>query len=87
MEHHDTVITSVSADSISITEDKEAKTFKISQFTEVTVRGQKATLADLKPGMAVSVTIGSDPTTAGRIAAGDAPVHKDAPAAGGHRKK
>ena len=79
IEHFDTVITSASADSISITENKVPKTFKISQFTDITLHGQKAAVSDLKPGMAVSVTVGTDPSTAGRIAAGDAPVHYDPP--------
>ncbi len=79
IEHHDTVITSVAADSITIDADKVTKSFKITQFTEVTLRGQKAALTDLQPGMMVSVTMGADPTTASRIAAGDAPVHNDRP--------
>jgi hypothetical protein len=56
-EHHETVIASVTANSITITEDKATKTFTVTQFTEVTVNGQRATLADLKPGMVVSVTL------------------------------
>jgi hypothetical protein len=66
--HHETVITSVSADSIVITADKVPKTYTVSQFTEVTVNGQKSTVADLKPGMNVSVTL-SDPTRLSRITA------------------
>ena len=79
--HHDTLISSVSGDSITITEDKATKTFKISSMTEIDVRGQKATAADLKPGMMVSITIGMDQGTAERISAGDAPVHPDASSA------
>lgn len=79
IEHHDTTITSVSADSIAIDEDKVPRSFKITQFTEVTLRGQKAAVADLKPGMMVSVTLGADPAVASRIAAGDPPVHNDRP--------
>ncbi|MGZ5024283.1 MAG: hypothetical protein ACXWBS_05405 [Chthoniobacterales bacterium] len=80
-EYHDTVIASVSANSIVITEDKATKTFPITQFTEITLKGQRATLADLKPGMAVSVTIGTDGVSASRISAGDPPVHFAAPKA------
>jgi hypothetical protein len=85
--HYDTVITKASADSISINENAVPKTFKITQNTEVTVRGTKATVADLKPGMTVSITVGMDPATAARIAAGDAPVHNDPPGAGKGKKK
>ena len=61
------VISSVSATSITISEGKTAKTLAITQFTEITVNGVKATAAELKPGMNVSVTLGTDPTKAGRI--------------------
>jgi hypothetical protein len=61
------VITSVTPTSITITEGKTAKTLAINQFTEITVNGVKATVADLKAGMNVSVTLGTDPTKAGRI--------------------
>ncbi len=74
-EYHDTVIASVAANSITITEDKTTRTFPISQFTEITLKGQRATLAALQPGMAVSVTLGTDGVTASRIAASDPPVH------------
>jgi hypothetical protein len=84
IEYHDTVIESVAADSITVAQDKKSKVYKINQFTEVTFRGQKAALTDLKPGMAVSVTQAMDPLTASRIAANDPPVHND-PNAG--RKK
>ena len=79
VEHYDTVIASVAADAITIDENKIPKSFKITQFTEVTLRGQRATVADLKPGMLVSVTMGSDRAIASRIAAGDPPVHIDRP--------
>lgn len=61
------VIASVTATSITISEGKAAKTLIITQFTEITVNGIKATVAELKPGMNVSVTLGTDPTKAGRI--------------------
>jgi hypothetical protein len=63
------VISSVTATSVTVTEGKTAKTFAITQFTEITVNGQKATAAELKPGMAATVTLGTDPSKASRIAA------------------
>ena len=39
----------------------------ITQFTEITVNGRKATAAELKPGMTVNVTLGTDPSKASRI--------------------
>ena len=64
---HGPVISSVSATSITITEGKAAKTLGITSFTEITVNGQKATAAELKPGMNVTVTLGTDATKAARI--------------------
>jgi hypothetical protein len=61
------VITSVTASSITISEGKTAKTLTITQFTEITVNGVRATAAELKPGMNVNVTLGTDSTKAGRI--------------------
>jgi hypothetical protein len=60
-------ISSVTANSVTVTEDKGTKTLTITQFTEITVNGQRATAADLKPGMTVSVTLGTDPSKASRI--------------------
>jgi len=54
---HGTIISSVTATAITVTEGKAAKTFTITQFTEVNVNGQKATVADLKPGMTVNLTL------------------------------
>lgn len=62
-------IVSVTATSITVTEAKATKTLTINQFTEIMVNGQKATAADLKPGMIVNVTLATDPTKAGRIVA------------------
>jgi len=64
---HVPTIASVTATSITVTEEKGAKTLGITQFTEITVNGQKATAAELKPGMAVTVALGTDPTKAARI--------------------
>jgi hypothetical protein len=61
------VIASVTATSITISEGKTAKTLAITQFTEITVNGIKATAAQLKPGMNISLTLGTDPTKAARI--------------------
>jgi hypothetical protein len=61
------VISSVTATSVTVAEGKNAKTLGITQFTEITVNGQKATVAELKPGMNVTVTLGTDPTKASRI--------------------
>ncbi len=75
-----TTISSVSADSISISQGNVSKTFTITRFTEITSGGQKVTAADLRPGMTVSVTMGTDPKVAGRIAASAPPVGAAAPA-------
>ncbi|MEN3371238.1 MAG: hypothetical protein V7609_3381 [Verrucomicrobiota bacterium] len=60
-------ITAVTATSITVAEGKIIKTLGITQFTEITLNGQKATAAELKPGMTVSITLGTDPTKASRI--------------------
>ena len=64
-----TVIASADANSITISDEKGSKTFAITQFTEIRVNGQKATAADLKPGMTVDVVIGTDAARASRIIA------------------
>jgi hypothetical protein len=74
------VISSVTGNTITVSEEKTTRTFIITQFTEINVNGQRAAVADLKPGMTVSVIIGVDPTRAGRVVATGAPV-------GGNRKK
>jgi hypothetical protein len=61
------VVASVTATSLTITEDKTTKTLTINKFTEIIVNGQKATAADLKPGMIVSIILGTDPKIASRI--------------------
>ena len=63
------VISSVTGNTITVTEEKTTRAFIITQFTEITVNGQRATIADLKPGMTVNVTIGVDRSQAGRIIA------------------
>jgi len=79
-EYHPPVISSVTGNSITVTEEKTTRAFIVTQFTEINVNGQRGTIADLKPGMTVSVTIGVDPTRAGRIVATGAPE-------GGKQKK
>ena len=75
------VISSVTGNTITVSEEKTTRTFIITQFTEINVNGQRAAVADLKPGMTVSVTIGVDPTRASRVVATGAPV------GGGQKKK
>lgn len=60
-------ISSVSLTSITVTDAKATKTLAITQFTEITLNGQRATAAELKPGMTASITLGTDPTKASRI--------------------
>ena len=60
-------IASVTANSITVTEGKTTKTLAITQFTEISVNGQRGTAADLKPGMTVTITLGTDPSKASRI--------------------
>ena len=45
------VISSVTANTITVREEKTARTFIITQFTEINVNGQRAAVADLKPGI------------------------------------
>jgi hypothetical protein len=78
-ERHDKVISAVIGNAITVTDETTTRTFTITQFTEINVNGQRATIADLKPGMTVSVTIGMDPSHAGRVNATGDP--------GGHDKK
>ena len=61
------VISSVTGNAITVSEPNTTRTFMVTQFTEITVNGQRASIADLKPGMTVSVTIGVDPSRAARI--------------------
>ncbi len=68
-----TTIASVTPDSLTITEGKVSRTLVITSFTEILVKGRKATLADLQPGMLVGITLGTDPTKLSRINAGDPP--------------
>jgi hypothetical protein len=60
-------IASVTANSITVAEGKTTRTLLITQFTEITVNGLRAAVADLKPGMTVSFVISTDATKASRI--------------------
>src|SRR6266513_4877227 len=73
-EYHQPVISSVKGNAITVSDAKTTRAFTITQFTEINVNGQRANIADLKPGMTVNVTIGLDPSHASRINAADAPV-------------
>jgi hypothetical protein len=66
-QHQGPIISSVSANPITVAEEKTVRTFTITQFTEINVNGQKATVTDLKPGITVSITMGTDPPKASRI--------------------
>ena len=76
---HPTVITAVSASGITIREAKAEKTIPITPSTEIFVRDQKADLAALQPGMAVSVTLAMDGDKASRISATDPPPVRSDP--------
>ena len=60
-------IASVTPTSITISEAKTTKTYAINQFTEINVNGARATAAELKPGMGVSVVVSTDATKVSRI--------------------
>ncbi len=72
--HHHTVIESVSADSITITQADGSKTYKITANTEITFKGDTVTVDQLQAGMRVQVTPdAADEDTAGAITANDPP--------------
>jgi len=60
-------IAAVTADSITVKEAQGTKTLTITQFTEINVNGRKAMVAELKPGMIVNITLGTDPSKVTRI--------------------
>jgi fibronectin type 3 domain-containing protein len=74
-------IQSVDANSITISDGKHTTTYKIVPQTVIEIKGQKATVAELKPGMRASVTGGADQTVADHITASDAPKATPAPPA------
>jgi hypothetical protein len=71
--YHQTIISMIGMNAITVSDDKATRTFMVSRFTEITVNGQRGTITDLKPGMTVNVTIGTDPTHASRITAEGVP--------------
>src|SRR6266566_667219 len=66
-------ISNVTGNAVTVSDRNTTRTLTITQFTEITVNGQRASIADLKPGMTVSVTLGTDPSRAARITATGAP--------------
>jgi hypothetical protein len=80
-----TTISRISPTSITVKEAKESKTFAITSFTDIGYNGSPAKITDLHPGMRVEITAGSDPSTAARINASEAP--KATPKPGGKKKK
>lgn len=79
---HHTVIEAISATSITVKTPKNSKTYKITKLTTITFDGKTVTAADLKPGMKVSVTEGTDPDVAEDITANKAPKATPKPAKG-----
>lgn len=75
-ERFDPLISSVSEDSITITKGDSTQTYKITERTQIQVRGQKGTVADLEAGMKATVTIGMQSDSAGFINAVDGPPRK-----------
>ncbi len=69
IEQRDPVISNVGTNSVTVTSPRETRTFIVTPYSEINVNGQKGIISDLKPGMKVNVTIGLDPTQAGRIVA------------------
>jgi hypothetical protein len=75
--YHAPVISSVSGNAITVSDEKTTRTFTVTQFTEINVNGQKANIGDLKPGMTAKVTIATDPSRASRINAEGVPAEGD----------
>jgi hypothetical protein len=59
----------VTTNSVTIKDENTTRILTITQFTEINVNGRKATAAELKPGMTVSITLGTDSSKASRIIA------------------
>jgi hypothetical protein len=71
--YHQPAISSVTGNAITVSDKNTTRTLTITQFTEITVNSQRASIADLKPGMTVSITLGTDPSRAARINATGVP--------------
>jgi hypothetical protein len=74
--YHPPVISGVTGNTITVTEEHVTRAFTITRFSEITVNGQRATITDLKTGMTVTVTIGMDPSQASRVVATGVPGGK-----------
>jgi hypothetical protein len=70
---HHTTISSITATSITVKEPKGLRTLAITQFTQFTYKGSAVRWEALKPGMRVAIGAGTDPNTAERVDADDAP--------------
>ena len=83
------IIAAIDGNTIDITTGTATRSLKITQFTEVRLNGQKASAADLKPGMIVTdVALGADPTVASRLnASGSAAAAVETPAPEKKKKK
>ena len=62
-----TTITAVTADTVTVTDQQTTRALTVTPFTDIFLDGQKATVAQLKPGMKVSVVLASTPTQARRL--------------------
>jgi len=71
--HHYNKITDIDKDSISTSDDKVTKTYKIDKNTEITYNGETVTVDKLSVGLKVEVDPGVDEDVAGRIVASDPP--------------
>jgi hypothetical protein len=71
--YHQPAISSVTGNAITVSDQNTTRTLTMTQFTEITVNGQRASIADLKPGMTVSITLGTDSSRAARINATGVP--------------
>jgi hypothetical protein len=79
--HHHITIESVSSSSITINEPGGVKTYKIGPHTEITFKGETATVDQLQAGMRVQITPdAADEDTAGEIQANDPPKDPTTPA-------
>jgi len=67
-EHFETTISNVTATSLTVKEGPNQKTMTITPFTEITLNGQKVSVAALQPGMFVSFVL-TDATRLSRITA------------------
>lgn len=75
-------IAAINGNTVDVTTGTATRSLKVTQFTEVRLNGQRASAADLKPGMTVSeVILGADPSVASRINASGsaAPIETPTP--------